>query len=316
MTAPGDVRSDPSTMRAATKTLAARSRAQHSRAASWSAVVSGRTGRRWRSTLTACPSGPAVSRRARERWCAILGRCTLPRPPRRPRVSRSAAPTAWLASPAGLDGLAGAARDAGHRGAATPRDDRGAHDGQGVCRAPPARPGRPRAAWSAPRRAASARPDVCAVRAPARRAARRRPPAPARLAVTHARTSSPSRSRRTRRSASTSSGWPDTGFAGFDTVATHPSERSADLDDRARAVSWVRKEAALKALGVGFVVDPASLDDAAAGPSRRGPARHDAAVERRSTSTLERRRPRGSARAGRGIRRRAGHRAPLGLTAL
>jgi hypothetical protein len=76
-TAPGEVRSDPSTMRAATKTLAARSRAQHSRAASWSAVVSGRTGRRWRSTLTDCPSRPAVSRRGRERRCAILVPCTL-----------------------------------------------------------------------------------------------------------------------------------------------------------------------------------------------------------------------------------------------
>jgi 4'-phosphopantetheinyl transferase len=51
----------------------------------------------------------------------------------------------------------------------------------------------------------------------------------------------------------------DTGFAGFDAVATHPSERSDDLDDHGRAVSWVRKEAALKALGVGFVVDPERL---------------------------------------------------------
>ena len=49
------------------------------------------------------------------------------------------------------------------------------------------------------------------------------------------------------------------GFPGFDAVATHPSELSADLDDRERAVSWVRKEAALKALGVGFVVDPGTL---------------------------------------------------------
>jgi 4'-phosphopantetheinyl transferase len=49
------------------------------------------------------------------------------------------------------------------------------------------------------------------------------------------------------------------GFAGYDAVATHPSELSADLDDRERAVSWVRKEAALKALGVGFVVDPGTL---------------------------------------------------------
>ena len=51
----------------------------------------------------------------------------------------------------------------------------------------------------------------------------------------------------------------DTAFAGFDAVATHPSERSAEADDLERAVSWVRKEAALKALGVGFVVDPADL---------------------------------------------------------
>ncbi|WP_185749043.1 4'-phosphopantetheinyl transferase family protein [Humibacillus xanthopallidus] len=50
-----------------------------------------------------------------------------------------------------------------------------------------------------------------------------------------------------------------TRFAGFDGVAMHPSERSRDLDDAARAVSWVRKEAALKALGAGFVVDPAAL---------------------------------------------------------
>jgi len=50
-----------------------------------------------------------------------------------------------------------------------------------------------------------------------------------------------------------------TRFAGFDAVAMHPSERSHDLDDRARATSWVRKEAALKSLGAGFVVDPASL---------------------------------------------------------
>ncbi|HET7799647.1 MAG TPA: 4'-phosphopantetheinyl transferase superfamily protein [Humibacillus xanthopallidus] len=50
-----------------------------------------------------------------------------------------------------------------------------------------------------------------------------------------------------------------TRFEGFDGVAMHPSERSPDLDDRARAVSWVRKEAALKALGTGFVVDPAAL---------------------------------------------------------
>jgi 4'-phosphopantetheinyl transferase len=50
-----------------------------------------------------------------------------------------------------------------------------------------------------------------------------------------------------------------TRFVGFDGVAMHPSERSHDLDDATRAVSWVRKEAAIKALGDGFVVDPAEL---------------------------------------------------------
>jgi 4'-phosphopantetheinyl transferase len=50
-----------------------------------------------------------------------------------------------------------------------------------------------------------------------------------------------------------------TRFVGFDGVAMHPSERSLDLDDAARAVSWVRREAALKALGAGLVVDPAAL---------------------------------------------------------
>jgi 4'-phosphopantetheinyl transferase len=51
----------------------------------------------------------------------------------------------------------------------------------------------------------------------------------------------------------------DTRFEGFDAVATHPTEQTRDLDDRARAVSWVRKEAALKALGVGLRVDPSSF---------------------------------------------------------
>jgi 4'-phosphopantetheinyl transferase len=51
----------------------------------------------------------------------------------------------------------------------------------------------------------------------------------------------------------------DTGFEGFDAVATHKTEQTDDLDDLVRAVSWVRKEAALKALGVGFVVDPGTL---------------------------------------------------------
>jgi 4'-phosphopantetheinyl transferase len=56
-----------------------------------------------------------------------------------------------------------------------------------------------------------------------------------------------------------------TRFAGFDAVAVHPDERTADLDEHARAVGWVRKEAALKALGVGFVVDPADLRTPQAG---------------------------------------------------
>ena len=51
----------------------------------------------------------------------------------------------------------------------------------------------------------------------------------------------------------------DTGFEGFDAVATHPTEQTRDLDDRARAVSWVREEAALKALGTGLLVDPGRL---------------------------------------------------------
>jgi 4'-phosphopantetheinyl transferase len=59
-----------------------------------------------------------------------------------------------------------------------------------------------------------------------------------------------------------------TRFDGFDAVALHPVERTADLDDRARAVSWVRKEAALKALGTGFAVDPATVT--APAPGRPG----------------------------------------------
>lgn len=43
-------------------------------------------------------------------------------------------------------------------------------------------------------------------------------------------------------------------FEGFDAVAVHPSESD---DDRTR--TWVRKEAVLKACGVGLAVDPARL---------------------------------------------------------
>ena len=50
-------------MRAATKTLATRSRAHTSRAASWSAADSGRTGRRWRSTSPDCLPAARVSPR-------------------------------------------------------------------------------------------------------------------------------------------------------------------------------------------------------------------------------------------------------------
>ena len=43
-------------------------------------------------------------------------------------------------------------------------------------------------------------------------------------------------------------------FEGFDAVARHPSEGDAD-----RTRTWVRKEAVLKACGVGLAVDPARL---------------------------------------------------------
>lgn len=53
-------------------------------------------------------------------------------------------------------------------------------------------------------------------------------------------------------------------FAGFDEVALHPVERAevdlrAERLDRARAMTWVRKEAALKALGTGLRTDPATV---------------------------------------------------------
>ena len=56
-----------------------------------------------------------------------------------------------------------------------------------------------------------------------------------------------------------------TDFAGFADVALHPSERHAvegraiDGRLRRRATAWVRKEAALKALGLGLTLDPALL---------------------------------------------------------
>jgi len=50
-------------------------------------------------------------------------------------------------------------------------------------------------------------------------------------------------------------------FAGFAAVALHPSERATSAGERTRA--WVRKEALLKAYGLGLVVDPrdVGLDD-------------------------------------------------------
>ncbi|MEO6997113.1 MAG: 4'-phosphopantetheinyl transferase superfamily protein [Terracoccus sp.] len=55
-----------------------------------------------------------------------------------------------------------------------------------------------------------------------------------------------------------------TAFAGFDEVALHPGEReaagrSAEQVDRANVTAWVRKEAALKALGTGLRTDPATV---------------------------------------------------------
>jgi 4'-phosphopantetheinyl transferase len=56
-----------------------------------------------------------------------------------------------------------------------------------------------------------------------------------------------------------------TDFPGFADTALHPDERAAvEVADRPtrlrqRAVAWARKEAALKAAGVGLAVDPASM---------------------------------------------------------
>lgn len=47
-----------------------------------------------------------------------------------------------------------------------------------------------------------------------------------------------------------------TQFEGFGQVALHPSERDGTVAD---ATAWVRKEACLKALGVGLRVEPASF---------------------------------------------------------
>ncbi|MFC7594814.1 4'-phosphopantetheinyl transferase family protein [Terrabacter sp. GCM10028922] len=53
-------------------------------------------------------------------------------------------------------------------------------------------------------------------------------------------------------------------FAGYVEVALHPDDRAFDADGRrdqpsSDVTAWVRKEAALKALGVGLRVDPASV---------------------------------------------------------
>lgn len=53
-------------------------------------------------------------------------------------------------------------------------------------------------------------------------------------------------------------------FAGYEEVALHPVERepagpSPERVDRANATAWVRKEAALKALGTGLRTDPATV---------------------------------------------------------
>lgn len=50
----------------------------------------------------------------------------------------------------------------------------------------------------------------------------------------------------------------ETAFAGFGAVACHPDD-AVPVDDASRARLWARKEAALKAIGRGLDVDPASF---------------------------------------------------------
>lgn len=76
-----------------------------------------------------------------------------------------------------------------------------------------------------------------------------------------------------------------TGFDGFDQVALSAPERAVvagtpvALQPRLRAEFWVRKEAALKAVGVGLRRDPAELCFAASGPGESSAAdRHGVAV--------------------------------------
>lgn len=63
-------------------------------------------------------------------------------------------------------------------------------------------------------------------------------------------------------------------FDGYDDVALHPDERDHVTSELTAAAGWVRKEAALKALGVGLRVDPASFVTPAPGvPTRVVPGR-------------------------------------------
>lgn len=77
-----------------------------------------------------------------------------------------------------------------------------------------------------------------------------------------------------------------TGFEGFDQVALSEQERNMvtgtppALQPRQRAEYWVRKEAALKAVGAGLRRDPAELCFAGSGPADGAPGvRHGAAVQ-------------------------------------